>query len=523
MTRRPPALLGLLGAAVTVAVSLPLVYLVVRVAGAGDPLAVLGRPRTLELVLRTLGLTAAVTACAVVLGVPAAWLVTRSNLPGRGLWTVALALPLVMPSYVLALALLAAFGRGGFLQEALGVGGSVSIGGFGGALAALTLATYPYVFLLCAAALRRSDRSLEEAARSLGQGTRQVFLRVTLPLLRPSIAASALLVALYTISDFGVVSLMRYDALTRAIYSGYRSAFDRTPAAVLGLVLVALTAVILVFEAKAAGRSRAAGGADDARTPAPVGLGRLRLPALAACSLVGAAALLLPMAVLLWWTARAPGDSSLSAAELLGAGANTLGVAAAAALAATLAALPVAILAVRHPRPATRLLDRGAYAANALPGVVVALALVFFASQYLPALYGTLAVLVAAYVVRFLPQALSGARTALGRVDPAFEEAARGLGRGPLQTLAAVTVPLVAPGLLAGATLVFISTMKELPATLLLRPIGFETLPTEVWTATGVAAYSEAAPPALALVALAAPVVWLGVVRGGGGLSELQR
>ena len=127
--------------------------------------------------------------------------------------------------------------------------------------------------------------------------------------------------------------------------------------------------------------------------------------------------------------------------------------------------------------------------------------------------------LVAAYVVRFLPQALAGARSALGRVDPKLEDAARGLGRGPLATLRSVTLPLVAPGLLAGATLVFLSTMKELPATLLLRPIGFDTLATEVWTATGVSAYSEAAPPALALMLVSAPIVYGLTVRGGAGLE----
>jgi len=521
VTRRPPPALALLGAAVVLAVALPLVYLVVRVAGASDPLAVLGRPRTLELILSTLGLTAAVTAAAVAIGVPAAFLVTRTDLPLRRLWTVLLALPLVVPSYVLALALLAAVGRGGLLPETLGLGDRISVGGFGGATLALTLATYPYVFLLCVAALRRSDRGLEEAARSLGQGARQVFLRVTLPTLRPSIAAGALLVALYTVSDFGVVSLMRFDALTRSILSAYRSAFDRTPAAVLGLVLVALTAVILVLEARAAGRVRTGGGG-EARAPAPASLGPLKVPALAACAALSALALVLPAAVLAWWTLR-PAGGAVGLGEVVGPGLNTLGVAGAAALVATLAALPLAILAVRFPRPGTRALERAAFAGNALPGVVVGLSLVFFAARYLTALYGTVVVLVGAYVVRFLPQALSGARAALGRVDPAFEEASRGLGRGPLRTLGAVTVPLVAPGLLAGATLVFVSTMKELPATLLLRPIGFETLPTEVWTATGVSAYSEAAPPALALVLLAAPAVWLGVVRAGGGLTELPR
>jgi iron(III) transport system permease protein len=522
VTRRPPAALWLLAAAVTAVLALPLVYLVVRVLGAADPLEVLGRPRTLGLVLRTVALTAAVTTAASVLGVGTAWLVTRTDLPLRRTWTVVLALPLVMPSYVLALALLASFGQGGFLQELLGVGGGLSIGGFGGAFVALTLATYPYVMLLCAAALRRSDRSLEEAARSLGQGRRQVFRRVTLPAIRPSIAASGLLVALYTISDFGVVSLMRYDALTRAIYSGYRAAFDRTPAAVLGLLLVALTAVILIFEAKAAGRARASTAPGDARPAAPAPLGRLRPVALGLCGTLAVAALVLPVAVLVWWTARPGGGAPAFVDDVLTPGLNSVGVSVAAALLATLAALPVAVLAVRFPRRSTRALDRVAFAANALPGVVIGLALVFFAARYVPALYGTLAVLMVAYVVRFLPQALSGARTALQRVDPSLEEASRGLGRGPLSTLTSVTAPLVAPGLLAGATLVFISTMKELPATLLLRPIGFETLPTEVWTATGSSSFSEAAPAALLLILLAAPVVWLGVVRGGRDPSGLE-
>jgi len=202
---------------------------------------------------------------------------------------------------------------------------------------------------------------------------------------------------------------------------------------------------------------------------------------------------------------------------------NSVVVSVAAAAVTTIAAVPVAVLAARYRRRWTAGLERTAYAANALPGVVVALALVFFAARYAPAIYQTLGLLVLAYLVRFFPQALSGVHAALGRADPRLEEASRGLGRGPARTLASVTVPLVAPGLLAGATLVFLSTMKELPATLLLRPIGFDTLPIEVWTATGVSAYGQAAAPALLLCVLAAPVVWLLVVRGGRELDELGR
>jgi iron(III) transport system permease protein len=517
VSRRPPAALALAGIAVVALVCLPLVYLIVRVAdGGADAFDVLGRPRTVELIVRTCGLVAATTAVAVVIGVPAAWLVTRTDLPGRRFWTVLLALPLVIPSYVLALALIAVSGPGGLL-------GIPRISGFGGALAALSLATYPYVFLLCSAVLRRTDPSLEEAARSLGHTPTQVFRRVTLPALRPSIAASGLLVALYALSDFGVVSLMRFDALTRAIFLQYRSLFDRTPAATLGLVLVVLTAVVLALEARAAGRARQARvSPGTARAPSRAALGRWTAPALAFCALVVAVALVLPIVVVVWWALRVPSfDAALD--TLWEPALRTVLAGALAAAAVTAAALPVAVLAVRHPRGWTRLLERASYVSNALPGVVVALSLVFFAANYTPALYGGLVVLVAAYVVRFFPQALSAVQGALSRVDPRLEEAARGLGRRPSAVLTSVTLPLVAPGLLAGAALVFLSTMKELPATLLLRPIGFDTLATEVWTATGVSAYSQAALPALGLILIAAPVMWLLVARAGHGLDELER
>ncbi|MFN8203893.1 MAG: iron ABC transporter permease [Solirubrobacteraceae bacterium] len=517
MSRRPPVALAAAAIAVVALVCLPLVYLVVRVASGGSAaFDVLERPRTLELVVQTCGLVAATTAAAIAIGVPAAWLVTRTDLPGRRVWTVLLALPLVIPSYVLALALIAVSGRGGLL-------GIPSITGFWGALAALSLATYPYVFLLCSAALRRSDASLEEAARGLGSTPAQVLRRVTLPALRPAIGASGLLVALYTLSDFGVVSLMRFDALTRAIFLQYRSLFDRTPAAVLGLVLVALTAVVLVLEARASGRARQARVSPGAARPARrVALGRWRAPAVAFCAAVVGAALVLPVVIVVWWALRAPSfDAALS--SLWEPALRTLLAAGLAATAVTLAALPVALLAVRHRTGWTRLLERGAYISNALPGVVVALSLVFFAARYTPALYGGLLVLIVAYVVRFFPQSLTAVRGSLQRVDPRLEEAARGLGHRPVSVLARVTVPLVAPGMLAGAALVFVSTMKELPATLILRPIGFDTLATEVWTATGVSAYSQAATPALALIVLAAPVMWLLVARGGGDLGSVER
>ena len=469
--------------------------------------------------MNTALLVAGVVAASIVVAVPTAWLVTRTDLPWRGGWAVAASLPLVIPSYVAALCLLGLLGERGLLAQALGIERLPDPTGYWGAVVALTLSTYPYVYLLAQAAFRDLDPALEEAARSLGLTGRRAFWRVTIPAVRPAVALGSLLVALYVLSDFGVVSLMRYDSLTRAIYLQYRSLFDRTPAAVLSLVLVGMTAIALAFELRARSRGRLWRTAPGApRRAAPIRLGRARYLALAWCAGITGAFLVVPAGVLTYWLGRGLANERIDELPWREA-IHSLGASGLAAVAAVCAALPVAMLASRFPSRYSRSLERLSYAGNALPGLVIALSLVFFAARYASPLYQTLALLVFAYVVRFFPQALSGVDTALSRVSPRMEEAARGLGRGPLATTWLVTVPLAAPGLLAGAALVFLSTMKELPATILLRPIGFDTLATEVWTSTQVGAYSQASVPALTLIGLSAPVLWL-AHRDRRGLAE---
>ena len=514
---RAPLLLTLPAVATVIAVLLPLAYLVLRAAAAGgDAWRVLEPGHTGRLVVDTGLLVGAVVLSAAVIGVPFAWLVVRTDLPARTFWAVTGALPLVIPSYVAALALLGALGPRGLLQgmlERFGVERLPEIYGFPGALLALVLATYPYVYLLTATALRELDPSLEEAARGLGQSRLRTFFRVTIPALRPSLGAGSLLVALYVLSDFGAVSLMNYPALTRAIYLQYQALFDRDPAAVLSLVLVALATLVLVLESHFRRRARYY---RSARGPARtrVALGAWRWPALGFCSLVVGFFFLLPISVLGYWVWQAvPSDRPLELPwkPLLN---SLLGSTLAAAVAA-LAVLPIAFLAQRHPAAWTRLLERASFTANALPGIVIALSLVFFGARYGGRLYQTLGLLIFAYVVRFLPQALAATGAALRAVNPRLEEAARGLGRSPAGALVSVTAPIIRPGVLAGAALVFLSALKELPATLLLSPIGFETLATEIWTATSVAAYSDAAPAALMLVAVSAPFVYLLAARRG--------
>jgi iron(III) transport system permease protein len=506
---RAPLLLVFAAGVVVAALLLPLAYLVVRVATGGRVLEILGEASTWTLVRNTVLLAGGVALTSTLVAVPLAWLVTRTDLPARRVWAALAALPLVIPSYVAAFCLLGFFGSRGILADAVGVEQLPDVTGYWGALVALTLATYPYVFLLTQAALRGLDPALEEAARGLGESRGTILVRVTAPAIRPAVGLGVLLVVLYTFSDFGVVSLMDYDTLTRAIYIQYRSLFDRAPAATLALLLVALTALALVVEYRTRQRGRLYRSGPGSARPAPtVRLGRWKGVALAFCAAVVSLFLVLPAGVLGYWLAHGienereldvPWSEALHSLEASGAAAGV----------AVLAAIPIALLALRYPSPSSRSLERLSYAGNALPGLVIALSLVFFAARYASFVYQSLALLVFAYVVRFFPQALSGVESALERVSPRYEEAARGLGRGPLQTLAHVTVPLARSGFVAGAALVFLSAMKELPATLLLRPIGFETLATEIWKLTQVGAYSRAAVPALTLILVSAPIVYL--------------
>jgi iron(III) transport system permease protein len=505
MSRRASRSLLASGLGVAAISLLPAVYLLVRAADANrDAWALLFRERTLALLGSTLGLALAVTACAAVISLPLAWLTTRTDLPGRRVWTALLCLPLALPTFVSGYVLLAAFGTGGALEEPLASWGLPvpPVYGLPGALLALTLSTYPYLFLALRAGLLSQDPALLESARSLGLTPARAFWRVTIPLLRPAFASGALLVGLYVLSDFGAVALVQYDAFSRIIYMQYEGAYDRSYAALLGLALVALTVVVLALEVWARGRAsyhRSAKGAS--RASLPVRLGLWRLPALALCGGVVTIGVGLPVGILIYWAVRglAAGEVEVLEPALNSVLASGLG-----AVLAVVTALPLAVLGARFPGRFATLLERSAYVGYALPPIVLALSLVFFGVQAAPFLYGTLAMLLLAYLVRFLPQAVGTLRGALLQISPHLAEAASTLGHRPPSVLARVTAPLMAPGLLAGAALVFLTAMKELPATLLLAPIGFHTLATRVWSATAEGRFAQAALPALLLMAVSA-------------------
>jgi iron(III) transport system permease protein len=504
---RAPLPLLLVGLGVAGLALLPLGYLVVRALGVEtDALGFLLRARTITVTASTVALGLAVGLGALAIGVPLAWLTTRSDLPGRRWWLIASTVPLAIPSYVLAFAVIGAFGPRGALASLLaplGVERLPSIYGFAGAVLVLVLATYPYVLLSTRAALVRLDASVEEAARSLGDPPARVVRRVTLPLLVPAASAGALLAVLYALGDFGAVSLLGFDSLSRAIYLQYQASFDRSLAAILGLLLVGLTVVVLLAEAAVRRRADVAGPTGARRPVAVVPLGRWRWPAVLFASLVVAAALGLPLATIAWWSIRAVAAGP-SGGDLVGALAGSAVAGSGAAILAIALALPVAVLVVRYRSALTGAVERATYLGYALPGIVVALAVVSLAAARLPGLYQTLPLLLLAYAVRFLPQAVGTTRPTLERLGSRLEEAGRGLGDGPVAVFRRVTLPLLRPALVAGAALVFLTTVKELPLTLILGPTGFETLATRIWGATAEGFYARAALPALILVGLSA-------------------
>lgn len=494
----------------------PFVYLALRTADAWQQVQPLVfRARTAEILWNTIRLAIAVAASTSAIAVPLAWLTTRTDLPGRRFWNVVLPLPLVIPSYAGAVALIGLLGPRGIVQNWLSTTGwpeLPSIYGFSGAWLVLTLFTYPYVFLSVRGALRGLDPGLEDASATLGVGPIATFFRAVLPQLRPSIGSGLLLVSLYTISDFGVVTMLRYETFTRTIYTQYRAAFDRSLAAALGLILVFLAVAVLAGEFRV--QQRAAlyrVGTGVSRAPRRQHLGPWKWVALAWCTLVAVAGIGFPVGMLLYWiTTGASAGHRLDRLPAAISGSLTIGLLT--AIGVIVAAMPIAMLAARYRGRLATVLERLSYLGFALPGIVIALAFVFVGARYLPSLYQTLTFLVLAMVIRFLPHGVGAVKASLLQISPALDHASHLLGASGIRTTLRVTLPLAWPGITTGAVLVFLGAMKELPIVLLLAPTGYHTLASEIWTATDDGALGRAAAPALLLISLSA-IATLGLDR----------
>ena len=515
----PPLSLRAVAVLVAIAFVSPFGYLVVRnLQDAGGFLDAVTDARTVGPLLRTLLLAGTVSTATAVIGTGAAWLVTRTDLPGRRVWRVLLPLPLVIPSFIGAFAYVATFATGGIVQELLAPVVDVrlpEVRGFPAAFVVLTLLTFPYVYLPVAARLQQLPPSQEEAARLLGRRPRQVFTSIVLPQVRPAILAGALLVLLYNVSEFGAVQLLRYDTLTRAVYT--TRTLDPTTSFALSLELGVLALVLVMLERLTVhGPARIA--TQRSMRGLRVPLGRWRAAATVAVGGLVTVSLLAPLGVLVYWSIRGLVNdvtraSALSAnlGDLVGPAIATARVSVEAAVLAVVVALPVSLLSVRYRDRTAGVATALVTAGFALPGLAIALAMVFWTVG--TPIYQTELLLVLAYVVHFGAQSLRAGDVAVASVPARLDEAARTLGASRWRRLRTVDLPLMAPGLLAGGGLVLLSVMKELPATLLLAPTGFRTLATTAWDAMNDAFVADASIASLALVLLSGILTWTLVIR----------
>ncbi len=507
--------LSLVGVSIAALLTFPLLYVTYSaVTGDLSQIGNLWNTRLPELLTNTISLAVGVSIATLTLGVSTAWIITRYQFWGRAFWDWGFVLPLAIPSFVLAYVYTFLLDRGGTVEQTwqwlTGSGDHIpSPYSFTGALVVMTLNTFPYVYILARAAFQNFNLSFEEAAQATGATRWETFYRVSLPLIRPALVASMFLVVLYVVSDFGAVSLLRFQTFTYAIYQQITGRFDYQSAALLSLLLVSFALLFLFAERWFRKQSRfyQTSGRVRTATPKPCSMAH-GLAINLFFFVIFAAAFGVPVVLLIQWTLTAwsEGEIGTSFGTYVS---NSVFLSAAAATVALTLGTPLAYLASRFPSKLHIACLQGAYIGYVLPGPVAALALLMLFTDMIPLLYGTVFVLILAYLIHYLPAGLQAMESALQQVNPNLEEAARNLGAKGIRTFRQITFPLVRKGFSAAWLLMFLLCMKELPATLLLRPIGFDTLAVRIWLEASEELYQLAAPPALLIVILSIPAVFL--------------
>ena len=511
---RPPKNVAITATGVAIAFVLPGLYVIGQtVSLSGD----LGEAWSDSLgpLWRTLQLATAVSITATLLGTSLAWLLQRTDLPGRRIWRIVVPLPLALPSFIGAAAFIAAVTPQGVLggvAEAFGLGGPQGFRGLGAAWLVLSLFTYPYVYLPVAARLANLSTSVEESALLLGASEAAVIRRVVLPQISRVMAAGGLLAFLYALSDFGAVQLLGYDTLTRVIFA---TRLSDQAVSFTSATIVVLLAVAVAFGARRIGARFGSEQRATLRAGRHVPLGPWRWPAVGVVATPVVLGLLVPIWSLGLWAARGIAEGRVGFERLVDPAVNTIVVSLVAALAGMATVLPVALLTTRYRSRLGSPVSVFVLAGYAVPGLVVALALVFWSlnTPGLGFLYQSFPLLIGAYVIHFGSQALGGAEVAVASVPGSVRESADLLGAGRLRRFFHIELPLMRPGVTAGAGLVLLSTLKELPATLLLAPTGFSTLATSVWQSFEDGFFAEVGLASLVLIAVAGTLSWFLILR----------
>jgi iron(III) transport system permease protein len=490
---RPGFLLIGVVAVLVAATVVPLGYVAWSVVSTGPSqvYALVARPRVGELLVNTIGLVVVTVPLCVALGVGAAWLVERTDVPGRAIWRPLFVAPLAVPA---------------FINSYAWVSVVPSLHGFWAGILVATMSYFPFVYVPAAATLRRLDPAIEESARALGSSPTGAFWRVVLPQLRLAILGGGLLIGVHLLAEYGAFAMLRFATLTTAIFEQFQATFNGAAGSTLAGVLVLICLVLLAGEAAARGNARYARiGSGAQRQLSPHRLRGMTIPAATALVTLGVLALGVPVWTVTRWL-WVGGSSVWTQGEIVPATVQTAGLATAAAVATTVLAFPFAWVAVRYRGFFARFVEGSNFVTSSMPGIVTALALVTVAIHIAEPLYQTVSLVVAAYVLMFMPRAMVNLRSGLAQVPPGIEEASRSLGVSPTWTFLRVTLRLTAPAAAAGASLVFVAVATELTATLLLAPTGTTTLAMRFWSLSGELDYAAAAPYALLLVALSVPV-----------------
>lgn len=479
-----------------------------------------------ELVLNTVVLAAAVAAGTCILGVGLAWLTAVCDFPGRRFFSWALLLPLALPAYVIGFVAVGMLDFTGPLQTGLRtLTGSTltwfpAIRSRSGIALVMTLALYPYVYLLARNAFRTQGRRMLEAGRALGLNARQAFLKVALPMARPWIATGVLLAVMETLADFGTVAIFNYDTLTSGVYKAWFGLFSIHAAAQVASVLILIAFAVLVLEQVSRRRMRYASAVPEADAGRLVLDGKRGPLATTACTFVFSLAFAIPVLQLVVWAFKAGGQAfDARLANLLW---HSLLLGLLGATLVTTIGLLLAYAGRRNEDLLTRAALRLSMTGYAVPGAVLAVGVfLVFAwvdrglARFLPSssgmvLQGTVGAMLLAYVVRFLAVGFGPVESAMHRLTRSIDEAAIALGHAGLRLVRRIHLPMLRGGLATAAILVLVDVMKEMPITLMTRPFGWDTLAVRIFELTSEAEWELAAIPAL-ILALAGlvPVVHL--------------
>jgi len=492
-------------------ISIPLVYLVVRVLGSdGNLLELIFRRRIYEIIIRTLTLVFSVTILSLIIALTLSWIIERTDIPWKKFFTILSVLPIVFPSYVAGMIFVDFLGPKGRVQgwlEPFGVTQLPEIYGFWGSTILLSLLSYPYLFLIIRSSLSRIDANLEEASKILGKNSLKTFFLVTLPLLRPAISSGCILVALYTLSDFGAVSLLRYETFTWAIMTQYESSFNRVVAASFSLVLIFFALLILILDGVIVKPKNyyVSGISGTSRKIKLIKLNLLnKIFSVFIIVLVIFFSVFFPFYGLTYWLIR-----GAIAGEIINFNWilvwNSISVSFLAAISCVFCSLLISLLIVKYNNKIGILTEKISYLGFGLPGIAIALGVIFVGLKLISPLYQTIALLILGYIILFLPVTIGAIKSSMLHINPHIEEASRSLGFKMWYTTLKITIPIIISGVLAGGILVFMLTMKELPATMILAPLGFETLSTSIWSYSSEAFFAKSAFPSMLLVLISGP------------------